>query len=270
MTANPRWKRRPEGSTWGDFGPDDQLGRLNLVTPEKVLQGIAEVKLGKTFCLSLPLDYPGGNVINPRRRPPVLKPNLREGSADHGPAAALLRSDRARHRLRRRGAADPAIFDAVGQPGACRPDVRRRRRRHPRRRASTTAFVPARDIVGPMHLRREGQGDATRCDQARAPVTRRREHGGRLRAGPRRDDRPAGAFRPLRQDGRLRGPDDGIDKDKVVVEPGDFVCIRTGFAELLLEMKKQPDPQVLFSTTSRWMAATTDCSNGSLTAARSR
>jgi len=24
-----RWKHRPEGSNWGDFGPDDQLGRLN-------------------------------------------------------------------------------------------------------------------------------------------------------------------------------------------------------------------------------------------------
>ena len=41
-----------------------------------------------------------------------------------------------------------------------------------------------------------------------------------------------------------------LDKDKVVIEPGDFVCIRTGFAQLLLEMNKQPDPKVLFSTTS--------------------
>ena len=24
----PRWKNRPEGSNWGDFGPDDQIGRL--------------------------------------------------------------------------------------------------------------------------------------------------------------------------------------------------------------------------------------------------
>ena len=32
MSDNPRWRRRPEGSTWGDFGPDDQLGRLNLIT----------------------------------------------------------------------------------------------------------------------------------------------------------------------------------------------------------------------------------------------
>jgi hypothetical protein len=29
-----RWKHRPEGSTWGDWGDDDQLGRLNLITPK--------------------------------------------------------------------------------------------------------------------------------------------------------------------------------------------------------------------------------------------
>ena len=74
-----RWKHRPEGSTWGDWGDDDQLGRLNLITPKKVLEGIAEVKEGITFCLSLPLDYPGGNVLNPRRHPPVLRPTLRNG-----------------------------------------------------------------------------------------------------------------------------------------------------------------------------------------------
>ncbi|MEL3891379.1 cyclase family protein [Ferrovibrio sp. MS7] len=69
---NPRWKRRPAGSTWGDFGPDDQLGRLNLITPEKTRQGIAEVREGRRFCLSLPLEYPGGNILNPRRHPPQL------------------------------------------------------------------------------------------------------------------------------------------------------------------------------------------------------
>ena len=71
MADNPRWKRRPVGSTWGDWGPDDQLGRLNLLTPEKVLQGVAEVKKGRTFCLSMPLDYPGKTVVNPRRNPPA-------------------------------------------------------------------------------------------------------------------------------------------------------------------------------------------------------
>ena len=42
MTANPRWKQRPPGSNWGDFGPDDQQGRMNLITPEKVRQGVAK------------------------------------------------------------------------------------------------------------------------------------------------------------------------------------------------------------------------------------
>src|SRR5216683_1207007 len=52
-----RWVKRPPNSNWGEFGPDDQHGRMNWVTREKVLQGVAEVKEGLTFVLSLPLDY---------------------------------------------------------------------------------------------------------------------------------------------------------------------------------------------------------------------
>ena len=69
-----RWSQRPEGSTWGDWGDDDELGRINLLTPEKVLQGVAEVQAGISFCLSLPLDFPGGTALNQRRRPPRLAP----------------------------------------------------------------------------------------------------------------------------------------------------------------------------------------------------
>jgi hypothetical protein len=69
-----RWTQRPDGSTWGDWGEDDQLGRLNLLTPEKVRQGIAEVHHGHTFCLSPPLDLPGRNIVDPARRAPVLNP----------------------------------------------------------------------------------------------------------------------------------------------------------------------------------------------------
>lgn len=75
-----RWKQRPEGSTWGDFGEDDELGRLNLLTPEKVLQAAQEVRAGLTFCLSLPLDLPGGNILNPRRHGPVLSPTFKDGT----------------------------------------------------------------------------------------------------------------------------------------------------------------------------------------------
>src|SRR5436190_3842912 len=79
MADNPRWKRRPPGSTWGDWGADDQLGRLNLLTSDKVLKAVAEVQEGRTFCLSMPLDYPGGTVVNPRRNPPQLTPTERNG-----------------------------------------------------------------------------------------------------------------------------------------------------------------------------------------------
>jgi kynurenine formamidase len=69
-----RWSQRPPGSTWGDWGDDDELGRINLLTPEKVLQGAREVEAGISFCLSLPLDYPGGTALNQRRYPPRLAP----------------------------------------------------------------------------------------------------------------------------------------------------------------------------------------------------
>lgn len=72
-----RWKNRPEPSTWGDFGPHDVLGRLNLLTSEKVREGIAAVHDGRTFALGLPLDLPGGNALNPNRLPPIHRPNLR-------------------------------------------------------------------------------------------------------------------------------------------------------------------------------------------------
>ena len=70
-----RWEQRPPGSTWGDWGDDDELGRINLLTPEKVLQGVAEVQAGISFCLSLPLDLPGGTrstsgVTRPASPPP--------------------------------------------------------------------------------------------------------------------------------------------------------------------------------------------------------
>ncbi|MEQ8321129.1 MAG: cyclase family protein [Rhodospirillales bacterium] len=69
-----RWVNRPEGSTWGDWGEDDQLGRVNLLTPDKVKAAVAEVTEGLTFCLSMPLDMPGGNSVNPKRFPPQLGP----------------------------------------------------------------------------------------------------------------------------------------------------------------------------------------------------
>jgi kynurenine formamidase len=74
--AGRRWSVRPEGSNWGDFGPDDQLGRLNLITPERRRAAAAEVREGLAFCLSLPLDCPR-QQFNPRRFPPQLAYSMR-------------------------------------------------------------------------------------------------------------------------------------------------------------------------------------------------
>ena len=104
--------------------------------PEKVLEGIREVEAGISFCLSLPLDYPGGTALNQRRHPPVVAPTEdMEGEPAtfynvHMSEMDGLRRSQVRRRLgRRRGHALAAVLDAVGlaRPRRCR--VRRRRRR---------------------------------------------------------------------------------------------------------------------------------------------
>lgn len=68
-----RWIRRPDRSNWGEFGPDDQLGRLNLITPKQRRAAIAEASEGIAFALSLPLDVPKGAYSAGPRKPPQLK-----------------------------------------------------------------------------------------------------------------------------------------------------------------------------------------------------
>jgi len=66
-----RWINRPKGSNWGDFGDDDQIGRMNLITPALRRAAIAEVREGLAFTLSLPLDVPHV-AFAPFRQPPQL------------------------------------------------------------------------------------------------------------------------------------------------------------------------------------------------------
>jgi hypothetical protein len=89
--ATHRWSRRPQESDWGDFGEEDQLGRLNLETPEKVRQRLAEAKDGIVFSLSLPLDYPGGNGLSPALHPACR--HRRSSWPNHGLDRGKLCSD---------------------------------------------------------------------------------------------------------------------------------------------------------------------------------
>lgn len=46
-------------SNWGRWGADDQLGTVNLITPEKVREAAALVNVGKTVSLTMPYDEHG-------------------------------------------------------------------------------------------------------------------------------------------------------------------------------------------------------------------
>ena len=241
MTSNPRWKQRPPGSNWGDFGPDDQQGRMNLITPAKVRQGVAEVHEGITFCLSLPLDFPGGNVLNPRRHPPVVRPTVRNGRPnmnyrlfqDDPDASDVISDDLVVMHLQYSTQWDSfahvgQLFDADGDGF---PEL-----------VYYNGFKPGEHVIGPSDVKDAGvpsgllpQGSS----QARAlGIETMAEHGvqGRavmidLHAHFGRQHIAVGYDQLMRV----------IEADRVAVETGDMVCLHTGFAQMLLEMNKQPD-----------------------------
>jgi kynurenine formamidase len=56
----------PAGSAWGVFGDDDQLGTLNLLTPERVASAARLARTGRVFPLSQDMD----STIDAMRRDP--------------------------------------------------------------------------------------------------------------------------------------------------------------------------------------------------------
>ncbi|MCS7207853.1 MAG: cyclase family protein [Dehalococcoidia bacterium] len=53
---------------WGVFGPDDQLGTINFLTPERVRRAVGLVRRGQVFNLSLPLNQPHPPLVPGRQR----------------------------------------------------------------------------------------------------------------------------------------------------------------------------------------------------------
>ena len=79
MNAAQRYLRRPDGSNWGDFGSEDQLGTLNHLDSPARRAAVAEIRTGMSFSLSLPLTVPRAPVLNPRRKGPVIQPAEKNG-----------------------------------------------------------------------------------------------------------------------------------------------------------------------------------------------
>jgi kynurenine formamidase len=223
---------------------------MNELTPEKVKQGIAEVKEGKTFCLSMPLDYPGGSALNPRRHPPQIRPTLRNDKPnfiyrvewDSPGMTDVINDDMVLLHLQYSTQWDTlahvgALFDADGD-GKPEP-------------VFYNGYRGGEDIVGPTEAKDAGaipgtfveakgtssakalgvENMAVKCLQGRAVMIDLYAHYGRKRHAVGYDD----LMRIMAADG-------------IKVEPGDFVCLRTGFDDLILEMKKKPDAHILETT----------------------
>jgi kynurenine formamidase len=48
----------PAGSGWGVFGDHDEVGTINLLTPDRVVWAAQSIKSGKVFALNLPINIP--------------------------------------------------------------------------------------------------------------------------------------------------------------------------------------------------------------------
>jgi len=247
-----RWIHAPEGSRWGEFGPDDQLGRMNLVDRAKVLQGIAEVREGLTFCLSLPLDVPGGMALNPRRLPAQTFSTLRDGQSagqqgfcwsyasedahltDVVCDEVLLMNtqystqwDSLAHMGSRFDADGDGQAEAVFYNGFRAGAEIRGAAEDPNAVADWARFPgPRAGALGIEHLAEHGA-------QGRGVLIDLDHHLGRRREA-------VGYDRLMRI----------LEADGIEVEPGDMVCLHTGFADTLLAMNRQPDIAHLHATGS--------------------
>ncbi|KAJ6114372.1 hypothetical protein N7486_000150 [Penicillium sp. IBT 16267x] len=65
----------PRGNAWGRFGPNDELGTLNLLTPEVIVEAAKEIKTGVRISLDWPLSMPSFPSFNrnPFKQEIVLK-----------------------------------------------------------------------------------------------------------------------------------------------------------------------------------------------------
>lgn len=240
-SAVPRWRERPAGSTWGDWGSADSLGRMNLVGPEQVRRGVAEVRDGRTFSLSLPLDLPQGR-LSAHRLPPIVRPTIRAGhvngncpmSVAHPGASDIVSDD-----LVVLHTQFSTQWDAFGHIGA-----------HFDADADGTDEIVyyngwrgELDVTFPTEIRHAGLsslgdiadaeiGGASTSDAGPVDISHLARHGAQGRGvlidleahlGPRR---------------QVIGYDslsEVMSADGITIEPGDMVLLHTGFARALLD-----------------------------------
>lgn len=227
--SKQRWTRRPEGSNWGDFGPDDQIGRLNLVTPQHRIKAAQEVREGLAFCLSLPLDCPRMQ-LNPRRFPPELAFSMRgDDPAANYPYGLVfpgmkevVNDDRATLSLQFSTQWDAfchmgQMFDADGDG--------------PEEITYYNGYRAHEHVCGPFDYLKEREGMDGPFGAFALGIERLAETGMQSRGVMIDLFAHVGLEKvPVGYDQLMRI----IEADKVEVEPGDVLCFRTGFDRALL------------------------------------
>jgi hypothetical protein len=232
MPANPRWKKRPEGSNWGDFGPDDQRGRINLLTPERTKRAAQEIREGLSFVLSLPLTLPGKQVLNTRRKPPAFHGVDREGHVSFDFPLQQLNplhtdvncDDAVTLYLQYSTQWDSlchmgSMFDANGDGKEERVYYNGWSVRDPKTDKPVYGDVGAY-ALGIEHMAESGV-------QGRGVMIDLHAHYG--------DER-----RAVNYDDLMRI----LEQDKVVVEEGDMLCLHTGLGQMIMDMHGDPQPKV--------------------------
>ena len=231
----PRWKNRPPGSNWGDFGADDQLGRMNLLTPERRLAAVREVREGIAFALSLPLDYPGGEKLAIGRKPPRLHA---VENPSGGPKYNLSLSQFAR------AFTDVVCDDAVtlhtqystqwdslahvgsefDADGDGVPE-----------KVFYNGFRAGEHVVGPEGDQGRPCARALGIENMASVAIQGRGVLADLNARYGRDAARVGYDDLMRV----------LEEQGAEVAIGDFLCLYTGFADVVLEQNRNPDPGVL-------------------------
>lgn len=231
-----RWKNRPEGSNWGDFGPDDQRGKMNLLTPEIRRAAAQEIVTGEAFCLSLPLDYPGGSELIKTRKPPKLFSVSREGRRNYHYEYRLLTGEASHTDV----TCDDAVilytqystqWDALAHYGSffdADGDGRAEKVYYNGYRADIDLVAPATDDDSPKAKALGIENMATAGVQGRGVLVDLHAVHGRARH--------AVGYEELMNILRTQGAE---------VRKGDFLCLYTGYADMVLEMKGEPDAAAL-------------------------
>ncbi|MFE3192670.1 cyclase family protein [Nocardia sp. NPDC059240] len=83
MPVTEEWRKAAERvRNWGRWGDDDQLGTLNLLTPERIAYAATRAVQGRSIPLGVPFDAYGPQGASGQRRNPIHLMAIDGGDAD--------------------------------------------------------------------------------------------------------------------------------------------------------------------------------------------